>query len=242
MTKLPKLDYRALGAELFIVFVGLFLALQVDEWRQDGELDEAEVRYLQRLKEDLESFVEYAEGFLETRESISSAVQHVSDSLTAGQIIGDDRRKFEAGIIYVGHLPDLRLQRSSYDEMVASGMFARLRSEELKSAIATLYATDEQTKRNFSWWRNSAEALFEELQHYVGPFSQNRPESVDDVRPDLSINRVEFKFETLHGERAIRNRYFWAADIHSDWVRMTRTLLTMTEEAILILDEELSNR
>ena len=115
MTKLPKLDYRALGAELFIVFVGLLLALQVDEWRQDRELDEAEVRYLQRLKVDLDSFVEFAEGFLETRKSISSAVQHVSDSFTAGQIIGDDRRKFEAGIIYVGHLPDLRLQRSAYD-------------------------------------------------------------------------------------------------------------------------------
>lgn len=242
MIKPPQLDYRALTAELFIVFIGLFLALQVDEWRENRELDESEVRYLHRLKDDLQAFVEFSERFLVGREKNRAAVQHVSDSFAAGQIIGKDHRKFELGLIYVGHLPDLRLQKSSYDEMVASGMFARLRSEELKTAIAELYATHEQIQRNFSWWRNSTNELFSQLQQYVGPYSEEKPVSDGARMVEATVRRVEFDFEELQGEPSIRNGFFWAADTHNDWIRMTRELLRITEEAISILESELSKR
>jgi len=40
------MDWRWLLAELVVVFVGLFAALQIDEWREQEDLFNAETRYL----------------------------------------------------------------------------------------------------------------------------------------------------------------------------------------------------
>jgi hypothetical protein len=101
------------------------------------------------------------------------AVQHVNACFIAGEIIDNDTRKFEVGLIYVGHLPALQIQRSAYNEMVASGMFARLHSEQLKREIAELYATGEWVEKNFSWWRNSVETLQTAMDSRVTWYSED---------------------------------------------------------------------
>ena len=118
-----KLDWRSLGAELIIVFIGLFAALQLDDWRQQRDIREAETRYLERLRDDLQGFLAFSSQTLPDLERNRDAVLHVYESLAAGRILDDDVRQFEIGLIYVGHLPAIQMHRSAYDEMVASGMF-----------------------------------------------------------------------------------------------------------------------
>lgn len=246
MPTFPALDYRALGAELLIVFIGLFAALQLDEWRDERALDEAELRYLERLRSDLGSFIEFAGKYVGYRALIADAVRHVNDSLVAGEILGGDRREFEQGLIFVAHLPDLRMQRSSYDEMVAAGMFARLKSEDLKRAVSMLYSMQGQVERLFSWWRDGPVGLSDYLEASVTYYSDGPASATGDAEVDGEAEnvrrRADFDFDALRRDLRVRNGFYWATDTHDDWIRMTRALQTQAEKALTILDAELARR
>lgn len=242
MKKFPALDWRALSIELVIVFVGLFAALQLDDWRQQQELHEAEIRYLERLRDDLQDFLTYADELLEMFDQNYAGVLQVHQSLEAGEILNGDSRKFETGLIYVGHLPSLQMQRSTYDEMVASGMFARLRSESLKREISTLYATHEGVNRNFSWWRNGPEELMTMQVDRVRFYSEGVMDRSISAFKNEPVRRVEYDFEALRSDPVIRNGYYWAVDNHSDWILWTKTLTGLAENAVAMVGEELQSR
>jgi hypothetical protein len=242
MKRLSNLNWRNLLAELLVVFVGLFAALQLDDWRQQREFHDAETRYLIRLQEDLQGFLDFSGNILPFLEENFEAVQHVNESLAAGRILDGDDGKFEAGLIYVDHLPALQIHRAAYDEMVASGMFARLRSEQLKRDVAALYATQGVVEKNFSWWRNSVERLSARLWTRVLLYSDAQIEKSGPLYADSPGRRVEFDFDELRDDAAIRNGFYWATDTHSDWVNWTTRLTRQAETAIATLEEELAGR
>ncbi|MDX1556806.1 MAG: hypothetical protein R3212_12320, partial [Xanthomonadales bacterium] len=151
--RLMSLDWRVLTIELMVVFIGLFAALQLDNYRDQQRFEQAQQRYLMRMHEDLVDYLQWTEGMMSFLEWNKTAVDHVFASLEAGHIIDNDTESFEYGLIYFAHLPSLPLPRSTYDEMVASGMFTALDSQNLQQAISQLFSKEDMVKSNFEWWR-----------------------------------------------------------------------------------------
>ena len=132
---------------------GLFAALQLENYREARAFREAQHRYLLRMQEELAEYLEavvHVEEFLVANQRATS---HVSRSLQAGEILENDTELFEFGVIYFAHLPSNPLPRATYEEMVASGMFSALESEELKRTISSLFSLHEFTETNFRWCR-----------------------------------------------------------------------------------------
>ena len=231
-----------LAKELLVVFVGLFAALQLDDWRERREQAKTETIYLHRLNEDLHAYVESLELVIPTFESHRRAVQHVSDSLAAGRILDDDAALFEAGVIYVAHLPSIKTPSSAYQEMVASGVFARLRSTELQKAVAELYATQAKVEANFSWWRQKPIQLENAFQPYVEYYSVGQRVKSTDLRAEADEARARYDFDELRARTEIRNGYYWAADTHSDWVEWSTRLLELARAADEAVTKELAKR
>ena len=192
MGKVVDARWGTIGIELFIVFVGLFAALQVDDWRDQRVSYDTETRYLQRLSEDFQAFLSESETRLPFLERNYDAVRHVSESLAAGHIIDDNVGMFETGLIYVGTLPSTTMHRSAYDEMVAAGMFAGLRSEDLKRAVSNLYATQIMVERNFLWWRNAPIRIETMLMARVDFFSEGVPDPESAILLNEPRRRVTF--------------------------------------------------
>lgn len=240
MNTRSKLNWRALLFELAIVFIGLLAALQVDDYRQQREFRQAQHRYLVRLHEDLGLYLrdtsEIFDFLVETRD----AVEHVWDSLQAGEVIGGDRRKFERGLIYMGHLPSNPLPRSAYDEMVASGMFSALESVELQRAISRLFATHAFMESNFAWWRENVlhdERYIDELVDF-----HDEPGEPADRQGMFSepVRRVDFDLAALAADRIFRNSIYWARDTRSDWVQWNSLLRSQVLEVTGLLEAELA--
>lgn len=242
MKLLKHTDWRSLPLELLIVFIGLLAALQVDEWREERQYREAETRYLERLAGDLDASVLRLTDLLEFMESNYRGVRHVHESLVAGEILDGDSRLFETGLIYVGHLPSLTMHSSAYDEMVASGMFARLQPESLKSKVAELYATRATVDANFSWWRLHPLELSRDLDETVVFYSEGARATTNPLLLDEPVRRARFDFEALRADISLRNRFYWAEDTHSDWVHWTRELLRIAGEARHEVEAALANR
>ncbi len=234
---------RALATELFVVFVGLVAALQVDEWRERREAAHTETVYLQRLDSDLRAYTEDLKAILPALEARRKAVEHVQASLVRGEIIDGNAALFESGLVFVGHLPILPASRAAYDEMVASGVFARLRSPDLQQTVSSLYATQAMVDANFGWWREQPLQLEREMQPFIEYYSDGSarvPSTMFD--PGTEGRRVRFDFAGLHGSRSIRNGYFWAEDTHGDWVEWAHKLLDLATEASAIVAAELTRR
>jgi hypothetical protein len=232
----------ALATELLVVFVGLFAALQLDDWRERREQAKTETIYLHRLSEDLHAYVASLERVIPNFENHSRAVRHVSDSLAAGRILDDDTALFEAGLVYVGHLPSIKTPSSAYQEMVASGAFARLRSTELQKAVAELYATQAVVDANFSWWRELPNELQTVIAPYVEYYSAGPRVKSTDLLAEADEFRARYDFDQLRARPEIRNGYYWAADTHSDWVEWSTMLLELARAADAAVMKELAAR
>jgi hypothetical protein len=237
-----EIDWRSLLAELLIVFVGLFAALQIDQWRDQADFRKAETRYLERLNTDLNEFVSYQQKVLQLLERNYRAVSHVNDSLAAGKVIGGDTAQFELGLIYVMMLPSTNMPRSAYDEMVSSGMFVRLRSEPLKRALSNLYATEEYTERNFSWWRDTVLWLERDLSSYVTYRNEKAEGETFGVIYKEPVRRADFDFEAMRADPNVLRGYYWATDVHSDWIGQYQRIVQLAEDAQAALASELEGR
>jgi hypothetical protein len=215
-------DWKSLATELFVVFIGLLAALQVDDWRERRELARTETVYLHRLSEDLNEYVRALHTIIPVFEERRRAVAHVNGSFAAGQILNGDTALFESGLIFVAHLPSVNRPRAAYDEMVASGVFARLRSPELQRAVAEL--------------ENALQTLVE----YYSDDTERVPSTT--LAPGSEGRRIRYDFEQLRSQPAIRNGFYWAEDTHSDWVEWSRRLLELAVTADAIVTKELQGR
>jgi len=239
----PWIDPRELVLQLIVVFVGLLAALQVDGWKEDRQRRETETVYLRRLHDDLRDYIQWLDQTIPFLESHWNAVQFASVALATGKVPDDSALQFEAGIIYVSHLPSVSRPSGAYTEMVSSGVFARIESIELQRAVSKLFAAQATMDANFQWWRAAPQALSTLLNTEV-EFYHDNPGRVPSPAfdPGLQGNRVRYDFEALRRRRDIRNAYVDAADTHADWVEWTRTVRQLAGEADAIVARELASR
>ena len=243
MVRTRWVDWKSLATELFVVFIGLLAALQVDDWRQRRELAKTETVYLHRLSADLKSYIAFLNEVIPLFDEHRRAVAHVNASLAAGEILRGDTALFEQGLIFVGHLPSTNRPSAAYDEMVASGVFARLRSPAVQRAVSELYATQAAVDANFSWWREQPIQLEAALQPLVEYYSQDAtrvPSTTFAVGTEG--RRIRYDFEQLRKLRVVRNGFYWADDTHGDWVEWSRKLLDMAVAADALVTAELEGR
>jgi hypothetical protein len=240
--KMSSVNWRTLGFELLIVFIGLLAALQVESWRERRSWAEAETRLLERLQSDLADSLNDFETWLPKLERTRDSVEHVAASLRAGRILDDDLAAFEWGLIYVNALPSASISRAAYDEMVATGMFTRLESDQLQQEVSRLYSMHDRQERNFQWWREAALRLAAALYGHLELYNEGDQRLDDPVMLREPTRRARFDFESLANDPQVVNGYYWAADIHSDWHGWFERLADATRGAKALVDDELSER
>lgn len=236
--RLISLDWRVLTVELLVVFIGLFAALQLDNYRDQQRFEEAQQRYLSRMHGDLADYLEWTAGMMNMLEYNKRAVDHVYESLKAGEIINGDTGLFERGVIYFAHLPSLPLPRSSYEEMVASGMFTALESEDLQSAISQLYSWDESALSNFSWWRVGPMNFQRRLMGFVEYYDDPGEIAGNGIVQNEPIRRVSYDFEVLASDPSFRNGFYWARDSVSDWLSFLQSTRNEAEKVMQLIENQ----
>ncbi|MEX0330994.1 MAG: DUF6090 family protein [Puniceicoccaceae bacterium] len=231
--------------DLSVVFIGIIIALQVDQWREARSYHRSETQYLQRLDEELKVFISDSESILSFIGENLEGVSFVYQSLNQGEIINGNTDLFEHGLIYVGHLPTFTVNRSAYDEMVFSGMFARLESEDLRRTLSSLFAEQETMKGHFSWWRNIPLDLEKHISPLVEFYTEDRSPPSASAAGGLIYEpkrRINYDFDALLADPIVKNGFYWAEDTHEDWLRLLTELVDLATAAEALLAEELMNR
>jgi hypothetical protein len=139
-------------AELIIIVVGVLIALAVDEWRDNIQLEEQRDHILSTLLVDLEEDRRDYEDFNATSQRRSRAAQFLLSYSTAGDLESTGwTGSLGEAIFQLAYSARIETTRSGFMEMISAGGRMAVRNDDLRSQILKYYslATDRAAVNGF---------------------------------------------------------------------------------------------
>ena len=218
-----KANYGALFLEMFVLIVGILLALAADRWNQD-RLDAIETsRIVDRLKSDTARNLTMFGHTLPLMEDVLVDVKALFRALEAGTMAGEDPAQIESAIVYIDVIPSYPLVFAGYNELVATGRLRQLDDPVLIDLLGNQSAEYDAAQAVVGYWRDGIQSTSDVLDLYVDFYYTNE-------QMDENGMGVRFDLATLAADRNLRNKVFDAVDTHGDWLRLQTTIYEITKQ------------
>jgi hypothetical protein len=133
-----KQNWFTVLIELLVVVIGVVLALQLNQWKQDHELRQREQVALARIGEELDAMVAHAEGLVAIAEHRVELATLVLHALRERRLHERDRAAFEEGLGGLDVVLMLGWTMATVDELIASGELGLVRDAELRAGLVQL--------------------------------------------------------------------------------------------------------
>jgi len=129
-------DWTAVGIEFAIVVLGIFVALQAEDWNQGRRDLRLEEVYISRLIDETKANIEILS---EHEQIFADKVQFILDlpDLPLEQEFHRDPRVFMHQLDFSTYMATPDLRSETYQELESSGRLSLLRNTQLRSAIAS---------------------------------------------------------------------------------------------------------
>ncbi len=183
MKKINWLDHIA---NLLVVILGISIAFYLESYKEADSNRRQEHKYLESLKKDLETDIQYLDTLRVRNEKISDALVTLSNG-SIGRPYGSDSALMNYTLM-IQYNPPFNPQRTTYESLKSSGKMDLIGSFELRNEMVELY---EQYYRGTSEYDTS---INEHIRDFIKPFYMNnvRFSSGQSIYPDfLTMN--EFK-------------------------------------------------
>lgn len=133
---LKSQNWTGVGLDLAVVILGIFLGLQASQWYEHRQEIGMESSILSRLGEDFEAITAGARSAIQFHQEQIVALKQMQTSLRNGKLGTGAEEQFRVGLSdAMGY--DLGPGRSgTYVEILSSGYFRLLRSQELRKALS----------------------------------------------------------------------------------------------------------
>ena len=146
---LRKQDWASFAIEFLIVLLGVFLALQAEDWnqeRKDRNLEEAYIsRLIDEARSNIDILAQHEKIFEEKVEFILAL-----PNLQLNEAFQRDPLEFMHQLDYSTYVGVPNLRSETYQELESSGRLTLLRNSELRSAIAGIINDYRSTQTVFT--------------------------------------------------------------------------------------------
>ena len=217
-----KANFGALLLEMFVLIVGILLALAADRWNQERQDALETSRIVDRLKSDSARNLAMFEETLPAMEEILVNVKALFRALEAGTMVGEDPTQIESAITFIDVIPSYPLVFAGYDELVATGRLRQLDDPVLVDLLGDQRAEYEAAQAVVGYWRDGIQGTSDALDHHVDFYYTTE-------QMDEEGMGVRFDFATLAADRNLRNKVFDAVDTHDDWLRLQSSIYEITK-------------
>jgi hypothetical protein len=143
-------NWFAVMLDFFIVVIGVFVGIEVANWNQARQDRHEERRYYSQLLVDLREDLEVFSRAEKRADQYDEAAQLVIDQLGGKTPPKASPGRMAMAIHKAGWVYIPYASRGTYNELVSTGNLGLLRSSELKSEIASYYASFDQN-RQWDW-------------------------------------------------------------------------------------------
>jgi len=138
---IKKQDWFVVMLEVVIVVVGIFIGLQVDDWKTNQDNEALEREYIERLLLDTDSNIEAVKDQAESYLGRSRALQHIIESIDLNTIEQVPAKDLTYSFCY-WYLPEnIDLQSTTYDELIAIGGLELISDQNVRRQLQHAWAT-----------------------------------------------------------------------------------------------------
>ncbi len=140
MQHIKEQNWFAVGLDVVVVIVGIFLGMQVSEWYEHRKENELEISYYQQLIQDLK--IDQQDGMNAVRYNDENYAngQYLYNALIDSDFSIDDPNKIVVAIMRAGFLYEPQIANQTYKELTNTGYLRLIEDVELKRAIVNYYA------------------------------------------------------------------------------------------------------
>jgi len=216
--------------EIFLVVIGILIALQVNNWNSERLKQAESERYLAKLRQEIQGMVQ---AYKDRRPVIEDEIARALEALRYVESCGSEAGLEEAFASTLTTHQVVRKYieiRNTYDEMIAAGAFSALPNE-VKSMIFRAYNVLADQQMQIDYYRDEVGRASAVINAYVS-FSYDEDEALI----------AAYHVPDLCREAVFRNALVEIIDARKDWLAGLDFLTRFMEEALLMIAPEPAKR
>lgn len=233
MQHVQEQNWTAIGIDLVIVVVGVFIGIQVANWNTTA-IEKRETREaLLRLEDDLRMSVAQTESSIDFILKNARHADLVFDRLAACNLPEGDRDEFATGIYRLGKLVSAPFVRTTFDELRDSGRLGLIDNLELRQTLNDVVRGQESQERLLRMQAARIEPHIAYIENSVvydidGAIGGGADIGWDQLDIDFDTACQDRRFRAAVG--AVRNYTYDNLNGVSSHQKRFQTLLAMVEE------------
>lgn len=140
LQRLKQQQWGAIGIELVIVVLGVFLGMQVSNWNEERETNQKAAVFTARLTDDLGKEAWGYEYVIEYNRETNANQRRVLDAMAGKASLPDEQFVISAYRATQYFYNNVRF-RATYDELVSTGNIGLIADEKLRAAAIAIFTT-----------------------------------------------------------------------------------------------------
>lgn len=246
--KVSRYLLYAIG-EILLVVIGILIALQVNNWNEERQQRQVELKYFYNLKNDLLADTGRLDYLIEMSGNKVGAARRVksnSDRDSVGSLYD-----FSDDMLTLTFVDDFRPNDNTYEEMKSSGNFSTIRNDELKLKLMNLKksfidigAAQEHMRYDFNVFLEDFEKYIDWGKYYDLKKS-NVPElnfAYDSVYIARNTDTMKQEVRELFKNKVFLNNIFLLEINYTYNIDVLQNTKSQVLEIIEILEQELDTK
>ena len=232
--------------EIFLVVIGILIAVSIDNWNEDRKQKIVEKKYFQNLRNDLLTDDKRLTEMLEYSANKVSASSRVMRSIKQDSV--SSLYQFTSDMQTLIFVDEFNPDQSTYNEMKSSGNLSTLQNEELKLKLIGLQSLYIEIQGMQAHVRNDFNVFLENFELYVDWSRYYNLEKSDITHQILAFDSTYIESHTLELHQEIRalfrnkvfaNNIFLLEINHGYWIERLTSTQSKVRELIALIDEEI---
>lgn len=195
MEHLKEQNWFAVGLDVIVVIVGIFLGMQVTEWNDMRKERGTEQEYLIRLLEDAETNQSDLNSIITHYTKQVDSIYALTQALSLKSMQGYEFDVIERGVYAILSFPSIRFRNGTMTELLSAGKMSLIQDKEIKTLLLEQNALYEFVMTQH---RDFRLLLIDKQEQYD---SYTTYESL----PDKIRSRMVFDFEQLASSDTFNN-------------------------------------
>ena len=242
---LKENDFRkyllyAIG-EIFLVVLGILIALQINNANEDRKQRRLELDYLQNLKTDLKLNIAELDKYITVRNSRIESANYVLEHFEGKPLTDLNDFAFHTTNIYIWQ--KFSQQDNTFQELVNSGNLALISNDSIKNGLLNLQSLYKKLKNEEEHFRFDAEVLLYEPSYGVldlNPVVKNFTYQVTGGQAGENVALPRANYEAMLKDLKQKNGFVMAVYEFSVMNMQFNEMKTLCNSIIALIDKELN--
>ena len=226
--------------EIFIVIVGILIAINVDAWNEARQQRETEIHYLKNLKTDLLLNIEELDRYISVRNDRIASANKVLEHFEGKPLEDLSDFAYHTTNIYIWQ--KFTQQDNTFQELINSGNLALISNDSIKDGLLNLQALYDKLKNEEAHFRYDAEILLYEPSYGVldlNPIVKNFTYRVTGGQAGEDIELPRENYEAMLKDLKQKNGFVMAVYEFSVMNAQFQEMKALCNKIIALIDRDL---